>query len=129
MAPLMIKAHSRAYKQARERERRGSQVSYSWWRWLQSRVLAKSWLDGGALASGSSSSSSVLLGIVSSRFHPCVRRVSERPANPYLGADLLLCNTSKPSTKNNTFRILVVIILKNFSFKCLISFAFKIFFV
>jgi hypothetical protein len=25
------------------------------------------------------------------------------------------CNTSKPSTKNNTFRILVVIIVKNFS--------------
>jgi hypothetical protein len=28
---------------------------------------------------------------------------------------LLLCDTSKSSTKNNTFRILVVIILKNFS--------------
>jgi hypothetical protein len=34
--------------------------------------------------------------------------------------------TSKPSTKNNTFRILVVIILKKF-FKCLILFTFGIF--
>jgi hypothetical protein len=36
----------------------------------------------------------------------------------------------KPSTKNNAFRILVVIIAKNFfSFKCLILFAFRIIFV
>jgi hypothetical protein len=32
--PLMIKARSRGYKQG-ERERRGSHVPYSWWRWLQ----------------------------------------------------------------------------------------------
>jgi hypothetical protein len=37
----MIKARSRGYKQG-ERGRRGSQVSCSWWRWLEGRFLAKS---------------------------------------------------------------------------------------
>jgi hypothetical protein len=42
---------------------------------------------------------------------------------------MIMCNTSKPSTKNNAFRLLVVIIVKNFSFKCLSLFTFRIIFV
>jgi hypothetical protein len=57
-APLMIKNCSRGYKQG-ERGRRGSQISYSWWRWSQGGVISKSWLGSEALASRSSSSSSV----------------------------------------------------------------------
>jgi hypothetical protein len=56
--PLMIKAHSRGYKQGKK-GRRGSQVSCSWWSWLQGGVLAKSWLDDEAPTSRSSSCSSV----------------------------------------------------------------------
>jgi hypothetical protein len=56
--PLMIKACGRGYKQG-ERGRRGYQVSYSWWRWLQGGVLAKSWLGDGVPASRSSFGSSV----------------------------------------------------------------------
>jgi hypothetical protein len=63
-APLMIKARSRSYKRARERK--GSQVSYSWWSWFQSGALAKSRLSGESPASRSSSCSSVLLGVPSS---------------------------------------------------------------
>jgi hypothetical protein len=55
---LMIKARSTGYKQG-ERERRGSQVSCSWWRWSQGRVLAKSRLGSEAPVSRSSSCSSV----------------------------------------------------------------------
>jgi hypothetical protein len=60
-----------------ERGRRGSKVSYSWWwRWLQSGVLAKSWLGGRALAFGSASYSSVFLDVFSFGVCPCVSRVS-----------------------------------------------------
>jgi hypothetical protein len=52
-APLMIKAHSRGYKWGEREERLSSLLS--WWRWVQSVVLAKSRLGDGAPASGSSS--------------------------------------------------------------------------
>jgi hypothetical protein len=40
-----------------------------------------------------------------------------------------VCSTSKSSTKNNAFRLLVINIVNNFSFKCLILFTFNFFFV
>jgi hypothetical protein len=51
------------------------------------------------------------------------------PCPTRLRGVLGFCNTSKPSTKNNAFRLLVVNIVKNFSFKCLILFTFRIIFV
>jgi hypothetical protein len=48
-----------------------------------------SWLGEGAPAFGSSSYSSVLLGVISSRVRPCVRRVSERtPPASQLGSKI-----------------------------------------
>jgi hypothetical protein len=45
----------------------------SWRRWLQSGILAKSWLGGKDPTSRSSSCSSVLRGLSSSGVRPCVR--------------------------------------------------------
>jgi hypothetical protein len=44
---------------------------------VKSGVLAKSLLGGGAVASRSSSCSSVLFGVVSSGVRPCIHRVSK----------------------------------------------------
>jgi hypothetical protein len=57
--------------------------------------------------------------------------VGLRRSNPCptgLRGVLGFCNTSKPSTKNNAFRLLVVNIVMKFSFKCLILFSFRIIF-
>jgi hypothetical protein len=81
------KAHSRGYKQG-ERGRRGSQVSFSWSRWLQGEVLAKYWLGNRTPTSKSASYTSVfsVLSSLGSSLH-----CPPEPKNILsLGAGLLL---------------------------------------
>jgi hypothetical protein len=76
----MIKARSRGYKRAKEVGEAPKSLIHG------GGVLAKSWLGGGAPASGSSSCSSVLLGISSFGVRPCVRHVFRDPrVRLYLG--------------------------------------------